>query len=84
MVTVTIGHSIQEENELRNKRLAICKRCPLFTNHSDLGYICDNNKHLLLNGVVVSNPTSNSRSGCGCKLEIKTRLKNEECTLGKW
>lgn len=84
MVTVTIGHSVLEESQLRDSRIKICKQCPLFTNHPELGYLCDNNKHLTLNGKVLDFPTSNSRSGCGCKLEIKARLKNEECVLGKW
>ena len=49
-----------------------------------MGYICDNDKHLTLDGKVLKYATSNSRSGCGCKLEIKTRLKHEKCILGKW
>lgn len=84
MVTITVGHPFDKEKELYDKRINICKQCKLFTNHPQMGYICDNNKHLTLDGKVLKYATSNSRSGCGCKLEIKTRLKHEKCILGKW
>lgn len=84
MVTITVGHPAELEQQLRDNRLSICKKCLLFTNHPQLGYICDNNKHITLDGKLINYESSNSRSGCGCKLEIKTRLKNEKCILGKW
>jgi hypothetical protein len=84
MVTITKGHPVDTEKELHDSRMSICKQCKLYTNHPQMGPLCDNEKHLTLDGRILKFPTSNTRSGCGCKLEIKTRLKHEKCILGKW
>ena len=72
-----------QENELYNTRIEICKKCPLFSDR--YGGVCDSKKYY--------NPTTNKLSdlpesgfigGCGCRLQAKTRLKNAKCVLNKW
>lgn len=75
---------LQKEQQLSEKRLLICKVCPLYST-SVAGFIC--NKELTLN------PTTNEISldnkpgfyrGCNCRLEAKTRLPDAHCPAHKW
>lgn len=64
-------------------RLAICKKCPLFSPR--LGGVCNNrlwyNKET---GDVSMSKKSGYIKGCGCRLKAKTTLANEKCPAGKW
>lgn len=64
-------------------RLAICKRCPLYT--SKFGGLCNN--RLWLNtetGDVSISYKEGYVKGCGCRLNAKTTLAREKCPAGKW
>lgn len=81
------GHINELKNsneEIRNQRMDICKKCPLFK-EGFIGYVCNNNLYL--------NPETNEISkykkdgffkGCGCRLEAKTRNINNRCPINKW
>jgi len=72
-----------QENELYNKRIAICKNCPLFTDK--FGGICDSKKYYnSTTNELIDIPKSGFIGGCGCRLQAKTRLKNAKCVLNKW
>lgn len=72
-----------QENELYEKRIAICKQCPLYSDV--LGGLCDSKKCWdTVNKKVVNYPGTNIICACGCRLQAKTRLKNAKCVLGKW
>ena len=87
MVINTVGHVerlVEAENERSDKRLKICKECPLFTNDPIRGYICDSSKYLNKDGSVSTIPGKGAKKGCGCRLHSKTRIISESCVLGKW
>lgn len=87
MVINTVGHvsqCLEAEKNRSEKRLEICKKCPLFTNDPVRGYICDSMKYVDANGNPQSMPGNNAKSGCGCRLQSKTRIITESCVLGKW
>jgi len=72
------------EQELSDKRMKVCKLCPLYK-HTSVGYICDNKLYL----DPLTNETSTSykegfSKGCMCRLAAKTRLKDAKCPVGKW
>lgn len=69
--------------EMSDKRMSICKKCPLFS--VKLGGMCNN--RLLLNpntNNVSVNEKEGYYRGCGCKLSFKTSVPSEECPAGKW
>ena len=72
-----------QENELYEKRIIICKQCPLYSDK--LGGICDSKKCWdNSKNILQSFPGNNITCGCGCRLQAKTRLKNAKCVLNKW
>jgi len=78
-----IKELVRQENDLANKRLAICRKCPLYSD--SLGGKCDNRKCFnTVENKLVNFPGKNVICGCGCRLQAKTRLANSKCVLGKW
>lgn len=78
MLNIVEGHInevLGKQQSLFEKRIEICKECPLFTN-SNIGFICDSRKKIKDGDKTVK--------GCGCRLSAKARLKNETCILKKW
>ena len=80
-----VNEALGFNQDLYEKRIAICKKCPLYTKHKIIGEYCSPQLYL--------NPETNDISfkykhgykhGCGCRLDAKTRLKNEKCPVGKW
>ena len=71
---------------LAEKRLEICESCPIYKEINKIvGGVCSSYLYL--------NPTAGEIStkfkegffrGCGCRLNAKTRLKNQKCPSGKW
>lgn len=74
-----------EERELYEERIEICKKCPLYS-ISAIGEICDSKKCVNpeKQEVVEKYPNNGSICGCGCRLSAKTRLKSAKCVLSKW
>ena len=74
-----------QENDLYEKRIAICRKCPLYTVSESLGEICDGKKcwNSKLNSIE-SFPSPETTCGCGCRLKAKTRLANAKCVLNRW
>jgi hypothetical protein len=79
-----INELLNVNEELAEKRLAICEACPLGIQTS-LGLICNNN--LWINPETEEISTY-SRSGyvrgCGCRLAAKTTLEDNHCIINKW
>ena len=70
---------------LAEKRLQICEVCPLYEKVKFIGGVCT--PYLFLNPETNELSTKFKKGffkGCGCRLEAKTRLKHEECPVGKW
>jgi hypothetical protein len=71
--------------EIANKRMEICKRCPLFTTDPTWGPLC--NPQLYLNTTtmeVKDNPAEGFKKGCGCRLKAKTRDLESHCPTNQW
>lgn len=72
-----------QENELFESRIKICKECPLYSNR--LGGVCDSKKCWnIVKNTLEDFPGKNITCGCGCRLQAKLRLKNAKCVLNKW
>lgn len=62
-----------ENNELSEKRIIICKACELYRDG-----ICNpkrRTRHVETNKLI---------TGCGCVLSAKTRVPTSKCPAGKW
>lgn len=78
-----INEVLDLNKDISQGRVAICKRCPLYSDR--LGGTC--NDRLWLNvetGDVSITKKEGYKNGCGCRLSAKTRLVNARCPLGKW
>jgi hypothetical protein len=74
-----------KENELYEKRIKICKQCPLYSIKPGLGEVCDSKKCWNeKDNVVETYPSSKNTCGCGCRLNAKTRLASSKCVLNRW
>lgn len=70
--------------DVSDKRLVICKKCPLFKT-TMFGPICNNKLWLnLKTGDISTKKMDGYVSGCGCRLQSKTRVINATCPIGKW
>ena len=63
------------------ERIEICRKCPIYA----MNQTC--NSKLYLNpetndGSTV--PKSGYIRGCGCYIPVKSRNRNNHCTVGKW
>ena len=74
-----------KENDLYEKRIAICKKCPLYSVNENIGEICDGSKCWNPNEEILETYSSPKNiCGCGCRLAAKTRVKSAKCVLSKW
>lgn len=70
---------------MSSARLRICRSCPLYKKSVILGEVC--NSRLWYNpktGDVSLEQKDGYKTGCGCRLNAKTRLANASCPIGKW
>lgn len=80
-----INELLSKEEELKEERMAICRKCGLFLDSAPIGPICNNKRFI----DPITGNTSNSMKvgyikGCGCRLNAKTRLKDNSCIIGLW
>lgn len=79
-----IKEMTNDNQELFEKRMAVCKQCPLFK-MSKAGPIC--NPTLYLNkssNIAYETDGPNRTKGCGCRLNAKARLDESVCPANKW
>ena len=81
-----IKEALGVNQSLSEKRLDICEICPIFSRkNKTIGGVCSS--YLYLNPVTNEISTVYKKGyfkGCGCRLNAKTRLKNQKCPAGKW
>lgn len=71
-----------KEQELYDKRMPICKQCPLYNSKNDR---CDASKCLdVKQNKLVSGPGEGIICGCNCYCAKKVRVPNAKCVLKKW
>lgn len=72
-------------NETAKERLAICKKCPLFKNDVEKGYICNPAKYLSPDGKEVSYFSKPGWvKGCGCLIALRIQSSRAHCVAKKW
>ncbi len=73
------------DQEMSNKRVAICKNCPLYDPSSILGAVCSSKKCYNPNTNELKQvPEQGFICGCGCVIDKASRVKNKKCVLNKW
>ena len=71
-------------DEFVNKRLEICKACPLYKETSN-GPVCNPSKYISPDGKEWSYFKKEGWiKGCNCLLKNKTRGFNNQCIVKKW
>ena len=72
------------EEELYEKRIAICKTCPLYKNSKMFGAICNPALYINDKDEISKSYKPGYIKGCGCFLNSKTRLIDSKCIISKW
>ena len=86
IIDILEGHTkeiLGREEDLSQKRIAICKECPLYKK-TPLGPICNPNLYINEDGIVSDRPKLGFRKGCACRLNSKTRVSHAHCIVDKW
>lgn len=74
--------ALGRENDLADKRMTICLKCPLYNSATDK---CDSSRGInTKTGEVVKYPGEDIVMGCGCVMSAATRSTSKKCVLGKW
>lgn len=83
IVTGHVNEVLGLNKNLREERLKICVKCPLYSPR--WGGQCNNrlwyNKET---GDVSTRFKEGYVKGCGCRLRAKTTILDEKCPAGKW
>lgn len=67
------------------KRMSICKQCPLYIYEDLIGSLCNSKLYLNPNTNKTSDlPREGYKSGCGCLLDRKVLQLENHCPLKKW
>ena len=77
-----VNEVLNSNEELFEKRMIICKKCPLYK-ESNIGPICNNRLYMDKENNVSYSPLPGYKRGCGCRLNAKTRLDRAVCGHGK-
>lgn len=79
-----LNELLGKEDELSAARFEHCNRCPLL-DQTIAGPVCSAKKFWnRISKKVETLPCPSCISGCGCRLDAKTRTRGEKCPLGKW
>ena len=80
-----VNEALGTNQSMSEKRMTICKQCPLFKMKSVIGAVCDSKTWYNPETGEISNQRKiGFKHGCGCRLNAKTRLSYAVCPLGKW
>lgn len=72
-------------DSLVEKRLEICKNCPIARLDPEWGLRCDNRKYISPDGKEGSFfKKPGWKHGCGCYIMQKAKNPNNHCIVGKW
>lgn len=76
------NYLLGREQELSEKRMAICRECPLYNKDTDR---CDSKRGInTKTGELVYLPGKDVVMGCSCKLAAKTKSPSSKCPRGIW
>lgn len=72
-------------SDLAKERLTICKKCPLFKDDPEKGYICNPAKYLSPDGETTSYFAKPGWvRGCSCLILLKINKIQNHCVAKKW
>lgn len=76
------NYAFGKEEELSEKRMEICRKCPLYDEDTDRcsSKKCYNKK----TGELSTVPDKGFICGCNCYMTKKSRVKNAKCVLNNW
>ena len=69
--------------ELVDKRLEICKACPLYK-ETAFGAVCNPKLYINKAGETSYTPKEGYKKGCNCILRRKASNPGNHCIIGKW
>ena len=70
--------------DMSETRMTICRDCPLYK-QTAMGPVCNSKLWLdTLTGEISETRKPGFKSGCGCRLNAKTRLSYTHCPIDKW
>ena len=69
--------------ELVDKRLEICKACPLYKD-TVFGAVCNPKLYINKEGETSYIPKEGYKKGCNCILRRKAANPGNHCIIGKW
>lgn len=78
-----VNEAFNRNEELFEKRMKICKECPLYK-ETPLGPVCNPNLYINEAGDVSTIRKHGYVKGCSCRLSPKTRAVNAKCIVNKW
>lgn len=76
---------MNNESDFAEKRMTICKKCPLYKENAFGWAEC--NSHLAINpntNEISSKPKKGFIFGCGCRLSNRTSNPFNHCPANKW
>lgn len=69
--------------DLFEKRIEICKKCPLWKD-TPTGPVCDSNKYINIDKNVSYFKRNGFYKGCGCKLYFRAKNPRLHCVINLW
>lgn len=85
IIDIVEGHvneAFKRNEKLFEKRMKICKVCPLYKDTA-LGPVCNPNLYINEAGDVSTIRKPGYVKGCSCRLSSKTRAVNAKCIVNK-
>lgn len=79
-----VNEMFNANEELYEERMKVCKECPLYK-ETPIGPICNPKLYINITDKtsVIDRSKIGYKSGCGCRLNAKTRLPHGKCIVGK-
>lgn len=71
-------------DDLYEKRIAICKVCPLGEEISPGKIVCNSRLWINENGDVSNTAKVGYVRGCSCAMDRKARITSSRCIINKW
>ena len=78
-----VNEAFNRNEELFEKRMKICKSCPLYK-ETPLGPVCNPNLYINEAGDVSTIRKHGYVKGCSCRLNYRCKSSNAHCMAGKW
>lgn len=86
MIDVIAGNTnvSPDNDDLYEKRIAICKECPLGEEIYPGRIVCNSRLWINENGEVSNTAKAGYVRGCNCEMSRKARITSSRCIVNKW